>query len=74
MKNNQKYAAVIVVKSYKTGLIKERGFVDYADAEDEYWFMSDIADEVDIYSRLEWFAGMEMPINGEHWFGKRGEA
>ena len=73
MKNEiKKYSAVIVTKSYKTGIIKERGFVDYADAEDEYWFLCDIADEVDIYTRLDWYAGMDMPeFNGDFWFGKR---
>lgn len=72
MKNKiKKYSAVIVTKSYKTGIIKERGFVDYADAEDEYWFLCDIADEVDIYTRLDWFAGEPMNFHGEYWFGPR---
>ena len=68
----KKYSAVILTKSYKTGIIKERGFVDYADAEDEYWFLYDIADDVEIFYRLDWDAGVDMPeINAEYWFGKR---
>lgn len=72
MKNEiKKYNAVIRIRSDKTGIIKERGFVSIAEAENTYWFVADIADEYDIFYRLDWYAGEDMPINGEYWFGKR---
>lgn len=67
----KKYNAVIRIRSDKTGIIKERGFVSIAEAENTYWFVADIADEYDIFYRLDWYAGEDMPINGEYWFGKR---
>ena len=72
MNNFKKYNAVIRIRSNKTGIIKERGFVDIEAAEDEWFFLSDMVDEVDIFYRLDWYAGEEMrEINGEYWFGKR---
>ena len=75
MKNeNKKYVAVIRIRSDKTGIIKERGFVDIDEAEDEWHFLADIVDDLDIFFRLDWFAGEDMPgFNGEYWFGKRKE-
>lgn len=73
MKNKiKKYNAVVRIRSNTTGVIKERGFVDIDEAENTYWFVFDIADEYDIFYRLDWFAGVDMPnFNGEFWFGKR---
>ena len=72
MKNeNKKYNAVIRVRSNETGIVKERGFVSVAEAYDEGMFLADIVDKVDIFFRLDWFAGDEMSIDGEYWFGKR---
>ena len=75
MKNeNKKYVAVIRIRSDKTGIIKERGFVDIDEAEDEWHFLADMVDDLDIFFRLDWFAGEDMPgFNGEYWFGKRKE-
>ena len=68
----KKYNAVIRIRSDRTGIIKERGFVDIDDAEDEYFFLLDMVDDVEIFYRLDWYAGMDMPeINGDFWFGKR---
>ena len=73
MKNEiKKINAVIRIRSNKTGIIKERGFVDIDEAEDEWHFLADIVDEIDVFFRLDWFAGDDMPnFNGEFWFGKR---
>lgn len=72
MKNeNQKCNVVIRIRSDKTGIIKERGFVDIDEAEDEWHFLADMVDDLEIFFRLDWFAGDDMPINGEYWFGKR---
>lgn len=67
----KKYNAVVRIRSNITGIIKERGFVSIDEAENTYWFVADIADEYDIFYRIDWYAGMDMPINGEYWFGKR---
>lgn len=68
----KKYNAVIRIHSCTSQLIKERGFVDIDDAEDEYFFLLDMVDDVEIFYRLDWYAGMDMPeINGDFWFGKR---
>lgn len=72
MKNEiKKINAVIRIRSNKTGIIKERGFVDIDEAEDEWHFLADMVDDLEIFFRLDWFAGDDMPINGEYWFGKR---
>lgn len=68
----KKYNVVIQIHSRTSQIIKERGFVDIDDAEDEYHFLLDMVDEVEIFYRLDWYAGMDMPeFNGEFWFGKR---
>lgn len=68
----KKYNAVIRIRSDKTGIIKERGFVDIDEAENTWHFLADIADEYDIFYRLDWYAGIDMPeIDAEYWFGKR---
>lgn len=68
----KKYNAVIQIYSRTSQIIKERGFVDIDDAEDEYHFLLDMVDDVEIFYRLDWYAGMDMPeFNGEFWFGKR---
>lgn len=73
MENTKKiYNAVIRIRSNKTGIIKERGFVSIAEADDEWHFLADMVDDLDIFFRLDWYAGMDMPeFNGEYWFGKR---
>ena len=67
----KKYNAVIRIRSNKTGIIKERGFVSIAEADDEWHFLADMVDDLDIFFRLDWYAGEDMSINGEYWFGKR---
>lgn len=68
----KKYNAVIRIRSDKTGIIKERGFVSIAEANDEWHFLADMVDDLEIFFRLDWYAGMDMPeFNGEYWFGKR---
>ena len=70
----KKYNAVVRIRSNTTGIIKERGFVDIDEAEDEWHFLADMVDDLDIFFRLDWFAGEDMPgFNGEYWFGKRKE-
>ena len=72
MEKIKKYNVVIRIRSDKTGIIKERGFVDIDEAEDEWHFFFFIVDDLDIFLRLDWFAGEDMPgFNGEYWFGKR---
>lgn len=74
MKNEtKKYAAVIRAWNDTTGVILERGFVKQADADDEMAFLETITDNVEIFYRSDWFAGEPMKLNGEYWFGKRGE-
>ena len=67
----KKYNVVIRIRSDKTGIIKERGFVDIDEAEDEWHFLADMVDDLEIFFRLDWYAGDDMPIDGEYWFGKR---
>ena len=68
----KKYNAVIRIRSNTTGVIKERGFTSIDEAENMYCFLEDITDELDIFYRLDWFAGEDMPyFDGEYWFGKR---
>lgn len=67
----KKYNAVIRIRSDKTGIIKERGFVSIAEADDEWHFLADMVDDLEIFFRLDWYAGEDMPLNGEYWFGKR---
>ena len=70
----KKYNVVIRIRSNKTGIIKERGFVDIDEAEDEWHFLADMVDDLEIFFRLDWYAGDDMPgFNGEYWFGKRKE-
>lgn len=71
MEKIKKYNAVIRVRSNSTQVIKERGFTNIDEAENMYCFLEDIVDEVDIFYRLDWYAGCDMNINGEYWFGKR---
>lgn len=73
MENTKKiYNAVIRIRCNKTGIIKERGFTSVKNAQDMYWFLADMVDEYDIFYRLDWYAGMDMPeIDAEYWFGKR---
>ena len=74
MEKIKKYNVVIRIRSDKTGIIKERGFVDIDEAEDEWHFLADMVDGLDIFFRLDWYAGDDMPgFNGEYWFGKRKE-
>ena len=72
MKNeNQKCNAVIRVRSNSTQVIKERGFTSIDEAEHMFCFLEDIVDEIDVFFRRDWYAGEDMPIDGEYWFGKR---
>lgn len=73
MKNKiKKYNAVVRIRSNTTGVIKERGFVDIDEAEDEWHFLADMVDDLEIFFRLDWYAGVDMPeIDAEYWFGKR---
>ena len=74
MEKIKKYNVVIRIRSDKTGIIKERGFVDIDEAEDEWHFLADMVDDLDIFFRRDWCAGGDMPnFNGEYWFGKRKE-
>ena len=74
MEKIKKYNVVIRIRSDKTGIIKERGLVDIDEAEDEWHFLADMVDNLDIFFRLDWFAGEDMPgFNGAYWFGKRKE-
>ena len=62
----KKYNVVIRIRSNKTGIIKERGFVSIDEAEDEWHFLADMVDDLDIFFRLDWYAGDDMPgFNGE---------
>lgn len=71
MNEIKKINVVIRIRSDKTGIIKERGFVDIDEAENTWHFLADMVDDLEIFFRLDWFAGDDMPINGEYWFGKR---
>lgn len=72
MEKIKKYNAVIRARSNSTQVVKERGFTSIDEAENMYYFLVDIVDEVDIFFRLDWFAGEDMPnFDGKYWFGKR---
>lgn len=73
MKNKiKKYNAVIRIHSRTSQIIRERGFVDINDAKTEFFFLLDMVDDVEIFYRFDWYAGMDMPeINAKYWFGKR---
>ena len=71
MEKIKKYNAVIRIHSDKTGIIKERGFTNIDDAVNTMFFLEDVVDDVEIFYRLDWYAGCDMTINGEYWFGKR---
>ena len=74
MNEIKKINAVIRVRSNNTQVIKERGFTSIDEAEHMFCFLEDIVDEIDIFFRLDWYAGDDMPnFNGEYWFGKRKE-
>lgn len=67
----KKYNAVIRIRSNKTGIIKERGFTSIDEAENTWHFLADMVDELEIFYRLDWFAGEPMNFHGEYWFGPR---
>ena len=72
MKNeNKKCNAVIRVCNNSKGITVERGFIDVDKAKEAYLFLDCVCDKVDIFFRLDWYAGDDMPIDGEYWFGKR---
>lgn len=72
MNEIKKINAVIRVRSNSTQVIKECGFTSIDEAEQMFCFLEDIVDEIDVFFRLDWFAGEDMPnFDGEHWFGKR---
>ena len=73
MKNeNQKCNAVVRVCNNTKGITVERGFIDVGKAKDTYLFLDCVCDKAEIFYRLDWFAGEDMPgFNGEYWFGKR---
>lgn len=66
---NKKYVAVIRVRNNTTNIIVERGFVDMDEAEDEYLFLNSVCDDVEIFDRSDWEAGISMKLNTEYWFG-----
>lgn len=72
MKNeNMKCNVVIRVCNNSKGITVERGFIDVDKAKEAYLFLDCVCDKVDIFFRLDWYAGDDMPIDGEYWFGKR---
>ena len=73
MKNeNMKCNVVIRVCNNSKGITVERGCIDVDKAKDAYLFLDCVCDKVDIFFRLDWYAGDDMPeIDGEYWFGKR---
>lgn len=72
MKNeNMKCNVVIRVCNNSKGITVERGFIDVDKAKEAYLFLDCVCDKVDIFFRLDWYAGEDMPIDGEYWFGKR---
>ena len=75
MKNeNMKCNVVIRVCNNSKGITVERGFIDVDKAKEAYLFLDCVCDKVDIFFRLDWFAGDDMPgFDGEYWFGKRKE-
>lgn len=62
---------VIRVCNNSKGITVERGFIDVDKAKEAYLFLDCVCDKVDIFFRLDWYAGEDMPIDGEYWFGKR---
>lgn len=62
---------VIRVCNNSKGITVERGFIDVDKAKEAYLFLDCVCDKVDIFFRLDWYAGDDMPIDGEYWFGKR---
>lgn len=72
MKNeSMKCNVVIRVCNNSKGITVERGFIDVDKAKEAYLFLDCVCDKVDIFFRLDWYAGEDMPIDGEYWFGKR---
>ena len=73
MKNESKKCnAVVRVCNNTKGITVERGFIDIGKAKEAYLFLDCVCDKVDIFFRLDWYAGDDMPeIDGEYWFGKR---
>ena len=73
MKNeNKKCNAVVRVCNNTKGITVDRGFIDIGKAKDAYLFLDCICDKAEIFYRLDWYAGEDMPdFNGEFWFGKR---
>ena len=70
-KENMKCNVVIRVCNNSKGITVERGFIDVDKAKEAYLFLDCVCDTVDIFFRLDWYAGDDMPIDGEYWFGKR---
>lgn len=68
---NMKCNVVIRVCNNSKGITVERGFIDVDKAKEAYLFLDCVCDKVDIFFRLDWYAGEDMPIDGEYWFGKR---
>ena len=68
---NMKCNVVIRVCNNSKGITVERGFIDVDKAKEAYLFLDCVCDKVDIFFRLDWYAGDDMPIDGEYWFGKR---
>lgn len=74
MKNeSMKCNVVIRVCNNSKGITIEQGFIDVDKAKEAYLFLDCVCDKVDIFFRLDWYAGDDMPIDGEYWFGKRGK-
>ena len=73
MKNeSMKCNVVIRVCNNSKGITVERGFIDVDKAKEAYLFLDCVCDKVDIFFRLDWYAGDDMPeIDAEYWFGKR---
>lgn len=66
---NKKHVAVIRAWNDTTGVIIERGFVEEADADDEMAFLETITDNVEIFYRSDWEAGIPMNLDTKYWFG-----
>lgn len=64
-------AAVIRAWNDTTGEIIEHGFINQDDADDEMAFLEIITNNVEIFYRSDWEAGVSMDLNTEYWFGKR---
>lgn len=71
---NMKCNVVIRVCNNSKGITVERGSIDVDKAKEAYLFLDCVCDKVDIFFRLDWYAGDDMPgFDGEYWFGKRKE-